>query len=36
MKTLIELGPFGAWLVIAAMGLAFANARKGFAPAQTG
>lgn len=28
MKTLIELGPFGAWLLIAAMGLAFANARK--------
>ena len=28
MKTLIELGPFGAWLLLAAMGLAFVNARK--------
>ncbi|MGB5758598.1 MAG: hypothetical protein WBM50_16910 [Acidimicrobiales bacterium] len=28
IKTLVELGPFGAWLLISAMGLAFANARK--------
>ncbi len=28
VKTLVELGPMGAWLLISAMGLAFATARK--------
>ncbi|MGF1596214.1 MAG: O-antigen ligase family protein [Acidimicrobiales bacterium] len=28
MKTLVELGPIGAWLLIAAMGRGFLNARK--------